>query len=1419
MKKIYRLSLAAVALFATVACSSVDESMDANSGIQINTIEGVIGEDAGDTRVTATENSDGSIQMLWSASDEIAVTDLTIKSQFDIRDGVGTKVGTFSGNITSTSKNLYAVSPASAAAVSGGSATATIPTVQTYTKSGTADIGDRNIMIGSTTDGHKFTFNTVGAIARFNIKVNDGETINSIKATLPAGGYIAGTGSVDFSDCSLGVVNSATVQLNYAEPEKGVSNGGWALVAPFDFTTLASSAKVYWEVVTNKGTYKFCKKPTKAFRSGMVYTLPLDITKFSVATTNRQLVDGAYMFTSNASTFTAALVAATDTTITVGWSSNGFTDNTADNGDGLHKIYLYDESGKLVVAWRPNTAQSMTADDDIYDATNWPRFTFSGLTPNTIYQVKVEKLDESGNVTNTSNTLAVSTASTECDGVVTTATEAGDVIVFQNFGKLMYGGDGVNSAAGVRYNSYSTLSDIADAMPSGDLSGASQTEWSYAHQSKEQNLFTTYDNLVPSFGMSDWSWYTVAADGGTHAVLARPGYLKLGINKQRGGIVTPKLSALLGNAKIRVSFKAARYGTDQLPVAVVVQEGSVSGYKFAPSKNVGFSTVTLDSESGWNVYSVETSATPSSYINIYGGASDVSTTNNRFYIDDIKVEFLEYTGSVNTDVPVVKQVAATPYAATVEWTEVDSEASTRAYHVAIYKDEACKTLYYEYDTTIAKSSYMTYPARFTFPFLEPATDYYVKVSDSTKEKVSTATRVTTESDERTAPSYEIFYQNFDKACVGGDYMNMANSVKIPSSEINDATSNTSPPTTFAAIQALSEPVSSPTTDGIDLHNLHPDVEALMGLSGYCSDCMLRQGYVKIGTASTIGDYRTPGIYNLKKDGATVTVKFKACPFVDSNSEASTSYIYVNLIDKAWSVSMMGTEAESGHIISSQAVEIGAYNSEPGWKECSVTITGVYRGDKIQFRSGSAAKSRFCLDDISITTTSGYYDATYDDVPHSTVQYADTKTDGTACTKTYAEGVLVTDGYTVVKTNRNGYCRFDKDNGEAVNSKARFIYYTIPADCAVPMSGGHPKFYKTYSASTAAYNFTLTQLGNDYPLDADTGVEHKFYLYAIADPQVQTSTHVSRFKSGAVATIKSSGLVTSSATDGEPKCYGVTLGDIIWNEGSTNVSSLMPTMKAAMAESSIGMPVFHVMGNHDFTCGTVSSHNRQSLFEDNFGPVNYSWDRGNTHIICMRNIIWDSTSDNEQYHEGFTTEQYNWLMDDLANVPKTKMVILCVHAPVWFGKGTSYKGTTSGEYSYFYEVYEALGKYRQSSGGEAHIFSGHTHYNHSNAYTNVHEHVHGAVCGVWWRSKICGDGCPAGYGRYTIQTNRKACTYYDGTPVYNIDANGNTTTTQRTSFMHNVVYKGVHSGMTSDAYQARLYMGDATVGGSQEKFKL
>ena len=283
------------------------------------------------------------------------------------------------------------------------------------------------------------------------------------------------------------------------------------------------------------------------------------------------------------------------------------------------------------------------------------------------------------------------------------------------------------------------------------------------------------------------------------------------------------------------------------------------------------------------------------------------------------------------------------------------------------------------------------------------------------------------------------------------------------------------------------------------------------------------------------------------------------------------------------------------------------------------------------------------------------------------------------------GVTVSDGFTCVTTDAKGRYKM------TTSSDAVHVFYSIPYAYKVNVKDGHPDFYQRLEAGVKKYDFTLTPNPTE---------EKQFRLLMVADPQAQCEFHVKRFERETVPDIR-------AYVDAQTlPCYGVTLGDVVYTEGKHKTNKFMEPMRRAMGYDNSHLLFFQTIGNHDFNEPPVtldkgtSTYNLayQRAFEKVFGPVNYSWNRGDVHIVSMKDYIADDNPKKFRYHKEygnpcFTDEQLEWLRQDLAAVPKNKMVILCLH----IGLYNRMKKNVDA-------VRDLIAQF-----DEAHIMIGHTHF--------------------------------------------------------------------------------------------------------------
>lgn len=713
---------------------------------------------------------------------------------------------------------------------------------------------------------------------------------------------------------------------------------------------------------------------------------------------------------------------------------------------------------------------------------------------------------------------------------------------------------------------------------------------------------------------------------------------------------------------------------------------------------------------------------------------------------------------------------------------------TKQYKVALYRDKECKDLVVSVSPikTNAKDNKELFtnpicPPRFVFSGLEPATTYYAKVTNLTDNTTNaTPVQVTTKAPVANKSAIVkanagigdmIVFENFSSLIYAGEMTSRGAGV---------SRTDRNKITTLNGYELKGEiTVGSEGFYGVDatteigLFNTLKGIVDDFGLQdwgwiGGAADAnggsvCARPGYLKISTNKNRSFICTPILNAIPKGKlATLRVVFSAAPYgsaVEEGIRVDEKYMAVKALAGA-------AHAADYHTTYREVVDehkftlIGENASD--WNEYTVTLTGVPSGSSIALGGAldDTAVNRMFIDDIRVYIEA-LEDATESEFATGTITYDD---------GTPAAGVSVSDGFSVVQTDSKGQFKI------VPHHDAWYIYYSVPEDCEVNINNqGQPAFFTRYSPTKSTYDFTLKKLAG--------GKETNFSLFCLADPQCKDQAHRDRFNGESIPDLKA-----HSASKNTP-CYGVTLGDVTYSEGNRNCVAQMPHLRTHMAKGNAGMPIFQTMGNHDYTYfsssakinpdETSSTYNikAQREFESVFGPIDYSWNRGDAHIVCMRNMQWNSNSDAANYSMCFTDEQYQWLMQDLSFVPKDKLVIFCVHIPIVNGKGKNVQNVIS-----------LLKQFK-----ETHIMSGHTHYmrNEPTLSGGIYEHVHAAVCGTWWYSRVNGDGSPNGYGVYDIE--------------------GNT--------IKNWYYKGVNKDMNDRDYQMRLYRGNLKCGGEHEYIEL
>lgn len=316
-------------------------------------------------------------------------------------------------------------------------------------------------------------------------------------------------------------------------------------------------------------------------------------------------------------------------------------------------------------------------------------------------------------------------------------------------------------------------------------------------------------------------------------------------------------------------------------------------------------------------------------------------------------------------------------------------------------------------------------------------------------------------------------------------------------------------------------------------------------------------------------------------------------------------------------------------------------------------------------------------------------------------------------------VVVTDGFDCVLTDQEGKYIIP------FNNMARFVYITTPSGYLPMRRESQPCYFQKIEKGVYTYNFNLIKNLHD-------NICHTFLIQS--DVQLGKAEDIT----GYMRYLEDVQNYTKENL-GHEDLFIMDCGDIVGN-----AQTLYPLY--LKASDTLNVPIYRVMGNHDMEYGVRSYEHSYRTFEQFFGPIYYSFNRGMAHYVVLNNNYY--VNRNYRYI-GYVDEcQLQWLEKDLSFVPKDHLVFIYMHIPTSSTKELQFNALLPDETSNATSLYTIL------KGYNAHILTGHTHNNWNVVFSDsLMEHNTAAVCGTFWKSDICTDGTPSGYGVYQVRGNK------------------------------------------------------------------
>lgn len=337
------------------------------------------------------------------------------------------------------------------------------------------------------------------------------------------------------------------------------------------------------------------------------------------------------------------------------------------------------------------------------------------------------------------------------------------------------------------------------------------------------------------------------------------------------------------------------------------------------------------------------------------------------------------------------------------------------------------------------------------------------------------------------------------------------------------------------------------------------------------------------------------------------------------------------------------------------------------------------------------------------------------------------------------GIVVTDCFHCTVTDENGVYQMAPD------PRSFCVAYSMPNGFKTVLDETThlPKFW--------ANDVKVKEVNRrDFALEPVGTVSDEFSIAMIGDVHIghnaiPVATEGARFKSTLLNDIQNHFDAGIKSGKYSSKVFAMTVGDLANDNGLDEWTEYYKQVQGLRRPGGDYIPFYQCIGNHDHRPDGSEIFSARKNFSSYFGPVNYSFDVGRTHII----VIDDAPASTYTTLNPITL---NWVKEDLSYVQdkEHKLVMLVAHVP--FRGGGTYDSSKSVNGNRK-ELYDMLSEFHQ-----AHVFTGHTHRSQewiNDEFTTkggypIYEHIHAMSGGHYWERRISPDGSPFAYSVYTIK---------------------------------------------------------------------
>lgn len=254
------------------------------------------------------------------------------------------------------------------------------------------------------------------------------------------------------------------------------------------------------------------------------------------------------------------------------------------------------------------------------------------------------------------------------------------------------------------------------------------------------------------------------------------------------------------------------------------------------------------------------------------------------------------------------------------------------------------------------------------------------------------------------------------------------------------------------------------------------------------------------------------------------------------------------------------------------------------------------------------------------------------------------------------GVLVSNGRDVVETGADGSYAIEVEPG-------RFVFVVKPRGWMVPVDGEHkPRFFHHhFPEGSPALRFGGTGATGPLPASVDFGVvrrEEPGYLRVIlfGDPQPYTIEEVNYYARDIIPDVIGEVADPPSAASGA--AFGISLGDLVGDD-----LTLFGPLNAVTG--AVGLPWFHVAGNHDMNLDAADDARATDTFHRVYGPSDYAFEWGPAVFFVLDNVVYEGPKEDGKpggYQAAFSEDQLALIRNVLAG-SDAELAVVTMHIPL------------------------------------------------------------------------------------------------------------------------------------------------------------